>query len=278
MTTTTTAKQEFAFQETPVPGDYSGGESVPPEHRGAALGGSLVRVRAMEHAHHEGMMHGDSGAAMGGMSGGMPVAFDWGTRVTLFFHSWETETTFDYLVALIGVFLLCVAQEHLFYFRTSLRLGEGAPARDVDHSAPILPKPYKCVPGSSLRVGVLRSPLRRLRPTGVCPSRARVPLARSRFSDRHSVLGSSNPQRADRAPARRGDVPVRREPRVELPHHAGGDVVQRRRVFLGARRAERRAFFVRVKAPHRRGGGDLGGLPPRVLAPHAPGALTRRSR
>ena len=69
----------------------------------------------MEHAHHEGMMHGDSGAAMGGMSGGMPVAFDWGTRVTLFFHSWATETTLDYLVALIGVFLLCVAQEHLFY-------------------------------------------------------------------------------------------------------------------------------------------------------------------
>ena len=128
----------------------------------------------MEHAHHEGMMHGDSGAAMGGMSGGMPVAFDWGTRVTLFFISWETETTFDYLVALIGVFLLCVAQEHLFYFRTSLRLGEGAPARDVDHSAPILPKPYKCVPGSSLRVGVLRSPLRRLRPTD-----ERLPVARS---------------------------------------------------------------------------------------------------
>jgi hypothetical protein len=107
----------------------------------------------MDHAHHEGMMHGHGGAAMGSMSGGMPVAFDWGTRVTLFFHSWATETTLDYLVALIGVFLLCVAQEHLFYFRTSLRLGEGAPARDADLSAPIVPKPYKCAPGSSSRVG-----------------------------------------------------------------------------------------------------------------------------
>ena len=238
----------------------------------------MVRVRAMEHAHHEGMMHGDSGAAMGGMSGGMPVAFDWGTRVTLFFHSWATETTFDYLVALIGVFLLCIAQEHLFYFRTSLRLSEGAPARDADLSAPIVPKPYKCVPGSSFRNGVLRSPLRGFRLRSVCPSRARVPLASSRFSDGSPVLRFSNSQRADRAPARRGDVPVRREPRVELPHHAGGDVVQRRCVYLGARRAERGAFFVRVKAPHRRGGGYLGGLPPRVLAPHAPGALTRRSR
>ena len=113
----------------------------------------------MDHAHHEGMMHGHGGAAMGSMSGGMPVAFDWGTRVTLFFHSWATETTLDYLVALIGVFLLCVAQEHLFYFRTSLRLGEGAPARDADLSAPIVPKPYKCAPGSSFRVGVA-SPLR----------------------------------------------------------------------------------------------------------------------
>ena len=127
----------------------------------------------MEHAHHEGMMHGDSGAAMGGMSGGMPVAFDWGTRVTLFFHSWETETTFDYLVALIGVFLLCVAQEHLFYFRTSLRLSEGAAARDANISAPIVPKPYTCVPGSSFRTGVLRFPLRRFR------TEDRSPVARS---------------------------------------------------------------------------------------------------
>ena len=127
----------------------------------------------MDHAQHGGMMHGDSGA-MGGMSGGgMPVAFDWSTRVTLFFHSWATETTFDYLVALIGVFLLCVAQEHLFYFRTSLRLSEGAAARDANISAPIVPKPYTCVPGSSFRTGVLRFPLRRFR------TEDRSPVARS---------------------------------------------------------------------------------------------------
>ena len=75
--------------------------------------GASDRVRAMEHAHHEGMMHGHGGAAMGSMSGGMPVAFDWGTRVTLFFHSWATETTLDYLVALIGVFLLCLSLIHI---------------------------------------------------------------------------------------------------------------------------------------------------------------------
>jgi hypothetical protein len=51
---------------------------------------------------------------------------------------------FQYLVALVGVFTLCIAQERLFYFRTSLRLGEGVFARE-DLSAPIVPKPYRCV-------------------------------------------------------------------------------------------------------------------------------------
>lgn len=111
-------------------------------------------VLAMNHEHHGGMMGAmeGSGGDMGGMPGGMPVAFDWGIRVTLFFDSWATETAFDYLVALVGVFLLCIAQEHLFYFRTSLRLGEGVPMRE-DLSAPIVPKPYRCV-GTSPSLGV----------------------------------------------------------------------------------------------------------------------------
>jgi len=29
------------------------------------------------------------------MSGGMPVAFVWNTRVTLFHAAWETETTYS---------------------------------------------------------------------------------------------------------------------------------------------------------------------------------------
>jgi copper transporter 1 len=80
---------------------------------------------------------------MGGMraGGGMPVAFDFGCEVTLFFDAWATSTAFQYLVALVGVFTLCIAQERLFYFRTSLRLGEGVFARE-DLSAPIVPKPY----------------------------------------------------------------------------------------------------------------------------------------
>ena len=65
----------------------------------------------MNHEHHGGMMGAmeGSGGDMGGMPGGMPVAFDWGIRVTLFFDSWATETAFDCLVALVGVFLLCIA-------------------------------------------------------------------------------------------------------------------------------------------------------------------------
>jgi|TARA_B110000977_G_scaffold192160_1_gene265297 hypothetical protein len=106
----------------------------------------------MNHNHHDhagamGMMSGDgAGGEMGGMraGGGMPVAFDFGCEVTLFFDAWATSTAFQYLVALVGVFTLCIAQERLFYFRTSLRLGEGVFARE-DLSAPIVPKPYRCV-------------------------------------------------------------------------------------------------------------------------------------
>ena len=44
---------------------------------------------------------------------------------------------------LAGIFLLCLAQEQLYYFRTTVRVGE-RPAASEDLSAPIVPKPYRC--------------------------------------------------------------------------------------------------------------------------------------
>ena len=192
----------------------------------------------------------------------------------------ETETTFDYLVALIGVFLLCVAQEHLFYFRPPCDSAKWSrPREDVDPPRPSCPSRTSASPARLSASGCCVPPFAVFdRPTSVCPSRARVPLARSRFSDRPP---SSVPRTRSVPTARQraaGTFLYGANLASSYLIMAGGDVVQRRRVFLGARRAERRAFFVCVKAPHRRGGGDLGGLPPRVLAPHAPGALTRRSR
>ena len=74
------------------------------------------------------------------MGGGMPVAFVWDTKVTLYRPEWATETTFQYLVALVGVFALCVAQEGLHSFRTAYTISPG------ELTTPILPKPHKCVP------------------------------------------------------------------------------------------------------------------------------------
>ena len=75
---------------------------------------------------------------MGGMTGGMPVAFVWDTRVTLYHHSWSTETTFQYTLALCGVFVLCVMQEALYYFRTSYRIST-TNINSVDAMAPLVP-------------------------------------------------------------------------------------------------------------------------------------------
>jgi len=85
----------------------------------------------------------------GGMSGGMPVAFVWNTRVTLFHAAWETETTFTYLCALLGVFALCILQERLFYFRTSYTISPGHTPGDL--TTPILPRLHK-VPELQQRV------------------------------------------------------------------------------------------------------------------------------
>ena len=76
----------------------------------------------MNHMNHGGGLKGATMRLAGGMGHsmkGMPVAFEWGHRVTLFFDGWATETSFDYVVALFGLFLLCVAQEQLYHFRTS---------------------------------------------------------------------------------------------------------------------------------------------------------------
>ena len=32
----------------------------------------------------------------------MPVSFEWGTKVTLFNDAWATETSFEYVMALVG--------------------------------------------------------------------------------------------------------------------------------------------------------------------------------
>ena len=87
---------------------------------------------------------GDGGGSGSGMGGGMPVAFVWDTKVTLYHQSWSTETTFEYLVALVGVFALCVAQEGLYCFRTAYTISPvGQTPGEL--TTPILPKPYKCV-------------------------------------------------------------------------------------------------------------------------------------
>ena len=109
----------------------------------------------MNHLHHgdmgvssmggaEGGGGDGGGGGMGGMGGGMPVAFVWDTKVTLYYQSWSTETTFEYIVALVGVFALCVAQEGLYCFRTAYTISPvGQTPSEL--TTPILPKPYKCV-------------------------------------------------------------------------------------------------------------------------------------
>eukprot|EP00227_Mantoniella_beaufortii_P011666 CAMPEP_0197577306 /NCGR_PEP_ID=MMETSP1326-20131121/1992_1 /TAXON_ID=1155430 /ORGANISM="Genus nov. species nov., Strain RCC2288" /LENGTH=191 /DNA_ID=CAMNT_0043140361 /DNA_START=58 /DNA_END=632 /DNA_ORIENTATION=+ len=96
-------------------------------------------------------MGGDGGGGDGGMSGGgmdhggggmkmrgMPVAFEWGTKVTLYNDAWVTESSFQYVVALLGVFALCLLQEGLFYFRTSYTISPGAGTTAGDLTTPIL--------------------------------------------------------------------------------------------------------------------------------------------
>lgn len=87
---------------------------------------------------------GVDGGDGGGIGGGMPVAFVWNTKVTLYRESWATETTFEYLMALVGVFALCMAQEGLYYFRTAYTISPTGQTPG-ELTTPILPKPYKCV-------------------------------------------------------------------------------------------------------------------------------------
>ena len=75
---------------------------------------------------------------------GMPVAFEWGHRVTLYFDSWATETHFEYLVALLFMFSLCVMQEGLYYLRTLPPKVRAQTTEEIEGvTAPILPRPYK---------------------------------------------------------------------------------------------------------------------------------------
>ena len=104
----------------------------------------------MDHSHHfGGEMAGGSGSG-GGMHGGgmhmkgMPVAFEWGHRVSLYFDSWATETHFEYLVALLFMFSLCVMQEGLYYLRTLPPKVRAQTTEEIEGvTAPILPRPYK---------------------------------------------------------------------------------------------------------------------------------------
>ena len=75
---------------------------------------------------------------------GMPVAFEWGHRVTLYFDSWATETHFEYIVALLFMFTLCVMQEGLYYLRTLPPKVRAQTTEEIEGvTAPILPAPYK---------------------------------------------------------------------------------------------------------------------------------------
>jgi solute carrier family 31 (copper transporter), member 1 len=104
----------------------------------------------MDHSHHfGGEMAGGSGSGRGMHGGGMhmkgmPVAFEWGHRVTLYFDSWATETHFEYLVALLFMFSLCVMQEGLYYLRTLPPKVRAQTTEEIEGvTAPILPRPYK---------------------------------------------------------------------------------------------------------------------------------------
>ena len=74
----------------------------------------------------------------------MPVAFEWGNKVTLFNDAWSTETSLQYVLALLGVFALCLLQEGLFYFRTSYNI---SPSRQTpgELTTPILPRAFRWV-------------------------------------------------------------------------------------------------------------------------------------
>lgn len=104
----------------------------------------------MDHSHHYGgeMAGGGDSGGGGGMHNmhmhGMPVAFEWGHRVTLYFDSWATETHFDYIVALLFMFTLCVMQEGLYYLRTLPPKVRAQTTEEIEGvTAPILPAPYK---------------------------------------------------------------------------------------------------------------------------------------
>lgn len=228
----------------------------------------IVHRARMDHSGHAhqmmgGGMSGDGGGghAMTGMTG-MPVAFEWGHRVTLFSHAWATETGFEYCVALAGIFLLCLAQEQLYYFRTTVRVGE-RPAASEDLSAPIVPKPYRCESPAKEPATMTNYPWTRgcTEPTdrSLTPS---IPLSS---------------QRSRSEATRGGYCTLRLESRVELPHHARGDDVQRRFVRHRRMRFESRAFFGAVQAP-RAGAGILGGMPPRGLEQPGSGTWTERAR
>ena len=119
----------------------------------------MDHMNHMNHMNHGGGLRGHDASGGGGMGHsmkGMPVAFEWGHRVTLFFDGWATETSFDYVVALFGLFLLCVAQEQLYHFRTSLRMSRQE-EQPGDLSAPIVPKPFRYVPHSRV-LQLLNSP------------------------------------------------------------------------------------------------------------------------
>ena len=136
----------------------------------------MDHMNHMNHMNHGGGLRGhdaSDGGGMGHSMKGMPVAFEWGHRVTLFFDGWATETSFDYVLALFGLFLLCVAQEQLYHFRTSLRMSRQE-EQPGDLSAPIVPKPFRYVPHSRV--------LQLLNPSSPCPPAPTRLIAASRAS------------------------------------------------------------------------------------------------
>ena len=216
----------------------------------------MDHMNHMNHMNHGGGLRGHDASGGGGMGHsmkGMPVAFEWGHRVTLFFDGWATETSFDYVLALFGLFLLCVAQEQLYHFRTSLRMSRQE-EQPGDLSAPIVPKPFRYVPHSRV-LQLLNSPPHHALPPR--PASSQRP-ERQATSGRHGL--------------------VRSESRVELPDHARGDDVQRWDLPHRGFRHDVRAFFGSVQAPRRRGAGLFGGMPARGLDSPVSGTWTERRR
>ena len=91
--------------------------------RGSADFGETV---GMDMEMHEGMHHGEAAMAMAGGDGGdmpmpmdmnMPMYFTQSVKVTIFFKSWATSSTVQYMVALVAMFAFSMYGGHTYPYK-----------------------------------------------------------------------------------------------------------------------------------------------------------------